>query len=147
MPDFSTTMASNIIAVTLGLLSLVFGVVLPAAARWQRERRAELEVRLEKFWRTDTSKLASRIVIKNHGPAIARQIALPRLANTKGEELDLGPMAASPTPPVAQLLADQEFHIIVEFTLAHGHLSVIDAEWMDGSGSRGGRFIVSPQYV
>jgi hypothetical protein len=41
MPDFSTTTASNVIAVTLGLLSLVFGVVLPATARWRRERRAE----------------------------------------------------------------------------------------------------------
>lgn len=147
MPDFSTTTASNVIAVTLGLLSLVFGVVLPALARWRRERRAGLEVRLEKFWRTDTSKLASRIVIKNHGPSIARQIVLPRLANADEEELDLGSMAASSIPPIAHLLADQEFHIIVQFMQNHGHLRVIDAEWKDGSGIRSGEFIVSPHYV
>jgi hypothetical protein len=147
MPDFSTTTVSNVIAVTLGLLSLVFGVLLPAIIRWRRERRAELEVRLEKFWRTDTSGLASRIVIKNHGPAIARQVALTRLANTDGKELDLGSMAASPTPPVARLLANQEFHIIVQFMQNHGHLSVIDAEWKDDSGVRSGEFVVSPHYV
>ena len=50
MLDFSTTTASNVIAVALGLLSLVFGVVLPAVARWHRGRRADLEIRFERFW-------------------------------------------------------------------------------------------------
>jgi hypothetical protein len=147
MPDFSTTTASNVIAVALGLLSLVFGVVLPAVARWHRGRRADLEVRLERFWRTDSSRLAARIVIKNHGPALARQVELPKLVNTEGQELDLDSLAASPTPPIAHLIPDQEFHVIVEFTLAHGHLGVIDAEWQDGFGTHGAEFIVSPHYV
>jgi hypothetical protein len=147
MPDLSTTTASNIIAVSLGLLSLVFAVVVPALARWRRERRAEVEVRFERFWRLDTSRLASRFVLKNHGPAWARQVELSRMVDSKGQELDLDSLATSATPPVAQLLPGQEFHIIVEFSLAESDPMIIDAEWQDRSGSRGAQFITSPQYV
>lgn len=147
MPDLSTTTASNIIAVSLGLLSLMLGVVVPAVARWRRERRAELEVRFERFWRQDTSRLASRIVIKNHGPAWARHVVLPRLMDSEGEELDLDSLATSATPPVAQLLAGQEFHIIVEFSLAERGPMMVEAEWQDRSGSRAAGFLTSPHYV
>lgn len=147
MPDFSTTTASNVIAVALGLLSLVFGVVLPAVSRWRRGRQAELEVRFERFWRPDTSRLAARIVIRNYGPALARRIVLNQLVDTKDQELDLDSIATSATLPVARLLPGQEFHIIVEFTLAHGDPRMIDAEWQDGSGPRAARFVLSPHYV
>ena len=147
MLDLSTTTASNIIAVSLGLLSLMLGVVVPAVGRWRRGRQAELEVRFERFWRLDTSRLASRIVIKNHGPASAWQVALQQLADSKGQQLDLDSLATSATPPVAQLLPGQEFHILMEFSLAQGDPTSVDAEWQDRSGSRRAKFITSPQYV
>jgi hypothetical protein len=46
-------------------------------------------------------------------------------------------------PGELQMLPDQEFHIVVEFTLAHRHLRVVDAEWQD-LATRHAEFIVSP---
>lgn len=104
-------------------------------------------MRFERFYRSDTSSLASRVVIKNHGPSPARQVALSRLVDTKGQGLDLDSFATSATPPIGQLLAGQEFHVIVQFSLAEGDPVQIDAEWQDRSGNRSTQFVLSPHYV
>lgn len=147
MLDLSTTTASNIIAVTLGLFSLLLGVILPSARRWWGGRRAELEVRFERFWRQDTRRLADRIVIINHGPAISRDVTLTTVLNTAGEKLDINERAASATPPVELLLPNQKFHVIIELPADQADPEVIEAVWWDRSRKRSARFIVSPQFL
>jgi hypothetical protein len=142
------TAISTMVALFLGLLSIFFGYWLPHVRERQRLRSAALELRYECFWRRDLGRMQERIVIKNHGPHVARNLSVTELESMRGTQLDLAGAAVNRRVlPVRELHAGQELDIIVEWTLADPTPGEASAEWTDGDGTHVERFVLSPRYL
>lgn len=70
-----TTVASNFIALGLGLLSVAIAL-LPEQRRWRTSRHAGVSLSLENYQRPDSGQMQARFIIVNAGPAAARNVTI-----------------------------------------------------------------------
>lgn len=142
------TAISTMVALLLGLLSIFFGYWLPHVRERQRRRSAALELRYEYFWRRDLGRMQERIVIKRHGPHVARNINVTRMESVRGTQLDLASATVHRRVlPARELHAGQELDILVEWTLADPTPGEASAEWTDDDGTHVDRFVLSPRHL
>lgn len=99
-------------------------------------RRAYLEARWETIQRLNNQGKpdnVSRLVILNHGPALARDVDV-RLTNAEGGDPHVRGMAQHALP-IPELNADQDFHLPILLSLG-SKLSAAELTWKDGRPGR-----------
>jgi hypothetical protein len=106
-------------------LTFVLAVLIP----WWHRRKAGVEVRLECFQRIAGSNVSeeTRLVIKNHGPATARDVHVKMGESGSG----------MPVPeqhwqlPIPLLYSGQEYHLPIYLYLGSTYPDTVDISWAD----------------
>lgn len=114
-------------------IALVVSVI--ALARpWWLERKASIEVRLERFPKQDreakwnSPSTDFRFVVKNHGPARAKDVNLKYfVGDIEGVPGFLWPR----TDPIPVLHATQEFHFDFQPALGSDLVDCVEVAWRD----------------
>lgn len=109
-------------ALVLSLINLVWGQVLP----WWRERaalgRCHMEVR---------HVAGGYVAIKNHGPAVARDVAIAHAESRNGDELPENVKDELLTRQIPALAPQQQYFLRYIFVPYAPHPDVIELAWRD----------------
>lgn len=141
------TAIGTLVALSLGLLSVWFGYVLPLRRERAAAKVAKLSVRYEYYWRRDTARMQERLVVRNHGPHVAEDVEVLRLLDTGLEAMDPHAGAVTPLDPAPILQPLDEWAAILEWSLADRTAIRADIGWRDGEGWHESSFSLSPFYV
>ena len=138
----------SLAALVVSLLALWFGGVHPWWERRHRSGLASLEARVEEYVRADGERdhLSSRIVVTNHGPAAARDVAVANLRGPDGEPIrDV--VQFNWHLPIPALQPGQEYHLALAPTLSDHDPSWMTIVWTDATGPHEEDRYVSTHHV
>lgn len=136
-------MASNYIALGLGILSVVIAL-LPEQRRWRASRHAGVSLSLENYQRPDTGRMQGRFIIANAGPAVARKVTIESFDSF--DVNDWSPVNDNAHP--ARVVQPGQRHAILWDQLQSQRTpgSAV-LSWLDDAGQHRQEFAVSPIYL
>lgn len=138
-----TITASNLIALGLGVLSLVLAIY-PELRRWRASRHAGVSITLENYQRPDTGRMQARFVLTNHGPAVARKVAIEEFDTFNVEEWS--PVNDNAHP--VRILQPGQRHAVLWEQMANERTpGAAILSWHDEAGEHREEFAVSPIYL
>lgn len=135
--------ASNLIALGLGVLSLVLAVY-PEVKRWRASRRAGVSIMLENYQRPDTGRMQARFVITNHGPAVAWNVAIEDFDTFRVSEWS--PVNDN-AHPVRVMQPGQRHAILWDQGMSQRTPGAATVSWRDPSGEHREQYAISPHYL
>lgn len=138
-----TVTASNLIALALGVLSLALAIF-PEVKRWRASRRAGVSIVLENYQRPDTGRMQARFVITNHGPAIARDVAIEDFDTFRVD--DWSPVNDN-AHPVRVKQPRQRHAILCDRVMSQRTPGFAVLSWCDPEGEQREEFAISPVYL
>lgn len=138
-----TVMASNYIALGLGILSVVIAL-LPEQRRWRASRHAGVSLSLENYQRPDTGQMQARFIFSNAGPAVARNVTIESFDTFDVD--DWSPVNDNAHP--ARVVQPGQKHAILWQQLQDQRTpgSAL-VSWSDEAGEHREEFAASPIYL
>lgn len=147
MDAIDWTAAGTLVALGLGLLSILFGYWLPHRREMAASRRAALEVWYEYYWRPDTNRMQERLLIVNHGPHRAQDVDVTEMSSNSDIPVDLRGAMVGDALPARVLQPGQAHSVILEWSLDDATPGRATVAWTDGDGRHDAEYVLSPFYV
>jgi hypothetical protein len=123
--------ASDVIA-SLALVVSIIALLRPWWMDWRHNRKASFEVRNEEYQRPVGWKMemrhSARFVIKNHGPAIARDVRAEFRQDGQPANTAMFPYGRTDTP---LLHVGEEYHIEYSLAAGEGEPDSVVVTWRD----------------
>jgi hypothetical protein len=129
-------------AFVLSSFNFVEGWVL----RRRRERRASLEVRWECWTELNalgTTNTHHRVLVVNHGPAVASDVGLMVITNQMGKAQERN-MLVGAESPIPLLHSGQTYPLGMIVLMGEGGPHEVRIEWVDGAGKQQRTVYLSP---